>query len=237
MKARNLTAGLAVSLAAAASFAVPSIASAHGTSAGAAHYNVSETNDGCGSSPTASCYPGGNVNIFPSGADDAVTQVGLPFPVYVYGKKYTTVWVSSNGDLQFGVTAGQAQDTYFNEPLPSSDLSLKAGVAPFWDDLIFNPNANPIQGVFYRTTTFRGESAFIISWRGTEYDSGNPVRVEAIFYQNSKTITFQYVQTGDGGGDSATIGIQKSPSGPTTEFSYDDSGAAFTNMELDYNWT
>jgi hypothetical protein len=235
MKARTITAGLAVSLAAAASFAVPGIA-AH-AAPGVAHYNVSESNDGCGSNPKATCYPGGNVNIFPDGADDSVTQVGLPFPVYVFGTKYTTVWVSSNGDMQFGVKAAQAQDTYLNEPLPSSELSLKAAVAPFWDDLVFNASANPIQGVFYRTTTFRGESAFVVSWRGTEYDSGNPVRVEAIFYQNSKTITFQYVQTGDGGADSATIGVQKAPSGPSTEWSYNDPGAAFTNMELDWNWS
>jgi hypothetical protein len=228
-------AGIAAAVGLLAAAALPATIS-HAAPA-AAHYTLSEENDGCGSNPKAACYPGGNVNIFPSGADDQVKSVGLPWPVHLYGKAYTKVYVSSNGDLQFGVTNSTAQDTFTNEPLPSSSLSAKAGVSPFWDDLVFDATANPIQGVFYRTTTFRSESAFIISWRGTEFDSGIPVRAEVVFYQFSNTITFQYVQTGDGQGGSATIGLQKAPGGPANEWSFNSGGSAVLNMELDWNWS
>jgi hypothetical protein len=191
------------------------------------HYNIQQTSF-CGSTP--SCYPGGNVNLFPAGADDSVVQLGFPWPVYVYGKSYTKAWVSSNGNVQFGVTSGTAQTTYTNDPLPTSALSAKAGVAPYWDDLLFNASASPIQGVFYRSVTFKGQPAFVISWRGTEFSTGNPVRGEVIFYQHSKTITFQYLQ---GTAESATIGVQKAPIGPEAEWSY-NSPVIFTDEELNF---
>jgi hypothetical protein len=195
----------------------------------ALHYSIQATTF-CGSAQR--CYPGGNVNLFPTGADDSVVQVGFPWPVYVYGTQYTKAWVSSNGNLQFGVTASTAQATFSNQPLPSSFLSAKAGVAPYWDDLLFNASATPIQGVFYRLATFKGQPVFAISWRGTEYSTGNPVREEVIFYQHSKMITLQYLQ---GTAESATIGIQKSPSGPAAEWSY-NSAVIFTDEQLNFNW-
>jgi hypothetical protein len=194
------------------------------------HYTIKATNDNCGSNPTHTCYPGGNVNLFPGGADDSDVQVGLPWPVYVYGTSYTKAWVSSNGNVQFGVTSTTAQNSYANQPLPSSFLSAKAGVAPYWDDLLFSTTATPTQGVFYRTTTFHSKPVFVISWRGTEFNTGNPVRAEVIFYKNSRNITFQYVQ---GNASGATIGIQKAPIGPAVQWSF-NTASTFTNLELTF---
>lgn len=194
------------------------------------HYTIQATNDGCGPTPTRTCYPGGNVNLFPSGADDSVVQLGFPWPVYIYGVSYTRAWVSSNGNIQFGVTSTTAQTTFTNQPLPSNSLSVKAAVAPYWDDLLFNISATPTQGVFYRSTLFHSKPVFVISWRGTEFSTGFPVRCEVIFYKNSRNITFQYVQ---GAAQSATIGIQKSPIGPAVQWSFDTS-STFTNLELTF---
>jgi hypothetical protein len=194
------------------------------------HYTINATNDGCGSTPVSSCYPGGNVNLFPGGADDSVAQLGFPWPVHIYGTKYTKGWVSSNGDIQFGVTSTTAQNTFFNQPLPSGTLSAKAAVAPYWDDLLFSSSAVPQQGVFYRSTTFHGQPVFVISWRGTEFSTGIPVRLEVIFYKNSRNIVYQYVQ---GAAQSATIGIQKSPTGPAVQWSFDTS-STYTNLELTF---
>jgi hypothetical protein len=194
------------------------------------HYTIQATNDGCGSNPTHTCYPGGNVNLFPSGADDSVAQLGFPWPVYIYGVSYTKAWVSSNGNVQFGVTSSTAQTQYSNSSLPTATLSVKAGVAPYWDDLLFNISAIPTQGVFYRSTTFHGQPAFVISWRGTEFNTGNPVRAEVIFFQRTRNIIYQYVQ-GDASG--ATIGIQKAPIGPAVEWSF-NTPSTFTNLELTF---
>jgi hypothetical protein len=218
----------------AAAVGVLAVTALPGTSSKAApavvHYTIQATNDGCGPTPTHTCYPGGNVNLFPSGADDSVAQVGLPWPVYIYGTSYNKAWVSSNGNVQFGATSSTAQTTFINTSLPSSSLSVKAAVAPYWADLLFNVSATPVQGVFYRSTTFNSKAAFVISWRGTEYSTGFLVRAEVIFYKNSRNITFQYVQ---GAAQSATIGIQKSPFGPAVKWSFDTS-STFTNLELTF---
>jgi hypothetical protein len=205
----------------------------HAAPAADVHYKV-EKSTFCGSSP--SCYPGGNVNIFPSLPDDSVARIGLPWPVYVYGTAYTSVWVSSNGNLQLGVTAGTAQGTYLNAALPSAGLSAKVGVALFWDDLNEFPTATPPQGVFYRSVNFGGQPAFVVSWRAQQFqDIGYPyVRAEVIFYEHSRNITFQYLETGNQNGASATIGIQKSPSGPASQWSYNRSNAVVTDEELTF---
>lgn len=211
--------------------AVTALPGAHSQAAPAAvHYTIRATNDGCGSNPTHTCYPGGNVNLFPSGADDSVAQLGFPWPVYIYGVSYTKAWVSSNGNVQFGVTSTTAQSTFSNTGLPSSSLSAKAGVAPYWDDLLFNISATPTQGVFYRSTLFHGTPAFVISWRGTEFNTGNPVRAEVIFFQHTRNIVFQYVQ---GNASGATIGIQKAPIGPTVQWSF-NAASTFTNLQLTF---
>ena len=210
---------------------VTALPGAHSQAAPAAiHYTIQASNDGCGSNPTHTCYPGGNVNLFPSGADDSVAQVGFPWPVYVYGVSYNRAWVSSNGNVQFGVTSTSAQATFSNAPLPSSSLSVKAAVAPYWDDLLFDINATPTQGVFYRSTTFHGQPAFVISWRGTEFNTGNPVRAEVIFFQHTRNIVYQYVQ---GNASGATIGIQKAPIGPAVQWSF-NTASTFTNLELTF---
>jgi hypothetical protein len=194
------------------------------------HYAIQATNDGCGANPRPTCYPGGNVNLFPSGADDSVAQLGFPWPVYIYGVSYTKAWVSSNGNVQFGVTSSTAQTTFTNQVLPSSTLSVKAAVAPYWDDLLFNITATPTQGVFYRSTLFHSKPAFVISWRGTEFNTGNPVRAEVIFFQHTRNIVFQYVQ---GNASGATIGIQKAPIGPAIQWSF-NIASTFTNLELTF---
>ncbi|MER3545832.1 MAG: hypothetical protein C4311_14885, partial [Chloroflexota bacterium] len=72
-------------------------------------------------------------------AADQVVTIPIGFTFYFYGAPFTSVNVSSNGNLQF-TTSNPA---YNNTCLPDGAMGLL--IAPFWDDL------NPAQGV--RSTT------------------------------------------------------------------------------------
>jgi hypothetical protein len=184
----------------------------------AVHYSI--TSETC-----PSCFITANVDLFPGGADDSVVQIALPFPVYVYGVKHTTAWVSSNGNVQF---VGPGETTYTNAPLPSSTLSPKGAVAPYWDDLVVNGSGSGT-GVFSKHTG----NDFIISWRGYEYgNTANTVRVEVIFFKNSRDIEFNYIDVNPSGGSSATVGVQKTATGPSTEWSYNAPGALYSGQTL-----
>lgn len=205
MKARNLLTGLGIAAAVAGSF----VGTGHAAPA-APHYTVTNTN--CGTS--SSCFTTANVDIFPDGADDSIAAVALPFPVYVYGVKHTTAWVSSNGNVQF---KGPGNPQYVNSALPSNQLD-GAAVAPYWDDLVVDGSGSGT-GVFDREVN---GNEFVISWRGFEYDnSANTVRAEVIFFKNNRNIEFNYINSNPDDGDSATVGIQKSATGPTTQWSFD----------------
>src|SRR5262245_55572739 len=53
-------------------------------------------------------------------SDDLVTGLTLPFPVSLYGTSYTSAFVSSNGNLEFG--AGNA--SFSNVCLPSAAMGV-----------------------------------------------------------------------------------------------------------------
>lgn len=192
---------------------LPLSSQAASTVPGAVHYNVTQ-------SDCPSCFVTANVDLFPGGADNSVTQVALPFPVYLYGKKYTTFWVSSNGNVQF---AGPGEATFTNEPLPSTALSPKGAVAPYWDDLVVNGSGSGT-GVFDR----HYKNDFIVSWRGYEFgNTANTVRAEVIFFKSSRNIEFNYIDVNPDGGASATIGLQKTGTGAFNEWSYNSAGAVY----------
>ena len=157
---------------------------------------------------------------------NSIAKITLPFPVFVYGVKHTVAWVSSNGNVQFK-SPGNAEFT--NSALPSSSLD-GAAVAPYWDDLVVNGTGSGT-GVFDRHVG----NDFIISWRGFEFDNtADTVRVEVVFFKNSRNIEFNYIDTNPGGGSSATIGVQKSSTGPAAEWSFNTAGATFDGARLTF---
>lgn len=184
----------------------------------ALHYNiVSET--------CPSCFIPATMALFPGGADDSVVKITLPFPVFVYGVKHTTAWVSSNGNVQF---VGPGETTFTNTALPSSTLSPKGAVAPYWDDLVVNGTGSG-SGVFSK----HSGNDFIISWRGYEFgNTANTVRVEVIFFKTSRNIEFNYIDVNPSGGSSATVGVQKTSAGPSSEWSFNSPGALFSGQTL-----
>lgn len=153
---------------------------------------------------TSGTYLIGGRNLFPDGADDAVAAVTLPFRPYVYGKQRPTgtVYVSSNGNVQFGPSPSAA---YANSCLPASPLSGPA-MAVYWDDLRIRPYPETPDGVYTKAFGRAPNRSYAISWRGVDYATGNTaVRAEIVFYEGRQYFDMIY---SDGDGFGTTIGVQ-----------------------------
>jgi hypothetical protein len=168
---------------------------------------------------SASYLIAGN-NLWPNGVDDAVKQVSLPFAVSFYGSKArTSVWVSSNGNLQFGP---QPSTAWSNSCLPTSTGSGISGPAIFayWDDIYIRPQSSSGDGVFTKTSGKKGSRTFIVSWKGVLFnDADFPVRAEAVFFEGKPYFETRY---GAGDGGSATVGIENYYRTDATAWSCDD---------------
>ena len=109
-------------------------------------------------------------------ADDESWSLSLPWSFSYYGHNYSSVWVCSNGFLDF--TANSA-------PWSGSDSALEAAtrIAPIWEDL----------------TTFIPDDVYVTSnsgyvavrWAAHTFGGGNAVNVEAVLFANGN-IEFNY---------------------------------------------
>lgn len=142
--------------------------------------------------------------------DDGEATVELGFDFTFYGKTSNLVRVGNNGAMLFGVDSGEVG--YGNLTLPNATLG--PAILPFWDD--FGATSG---GVFAQTLGEAPNRRFVVQWNqrlhyvssGTPSD---PATFEAILYEGSNTIAFQYADVDmDGdefdGGLSATIGLNQ----------------------------
>jgi hypothetical protein len=150
-------------------------------------------------------------------ADDACWLHALPFNFPYFDTSYDSVYVCSNGFLDF--TNGYPDYGNYDE-----GLRKRAMIAPLWDDLrtdgagedifIHQPSA--------KTLAFR--------WVGRTYSIGNPVEVEVVFYQDGG-IQFNY---GEGNVDlTPTIGISKGD-GLYYHLSLHNNQPVLTNADSDF---
>jgi hypothetical protein len=106
-------------------------------------------------------------------SDERSWKLALPWPFRFYGKTYTSLWVNSNGYLDFGSKASQWNNS-------EQELLQHPRIAPLWDDL--------------RTTNVYvaiSASRAVIRWTGYTFSTGNPVNFEATLKRNGK-ILFAY---------------------------------------------
>lgn len=167
----------------------------------AAQNYVLTTSNGVAIVPGTTLVPG-------SQADDAMVNVALPFTYQVYGTNYTSVNLSTNGNLQF--TANQA--TFTNVcPLPSA----LQGVAfmPHWDDL--DLRTDPARGIYTSISGSAPNRIFNIEWRAIRFGGTNPVNFQARLYEGQQRVDFVYGNV-DGNGLSASVGVQAPPTLQTT---------------------
>jgi len=141
--------------------------------------------------------------------DDGEATVDIGFDFDFYGVSSSIVRVGNNGGILFGVDAGDLG--YNNLVLPNSTLGT--AILPFWDD--FDSESG---GVYAQTLGDAPNRRLVVEWKDRLHYDGSenidPATFEAILYEGSNTILFQYADVDmDGtefdGGLSATIGLNQ----------------------------
>jgi hypothetical protein len=174
--------------------------------------------------------------------------VDLGFVFEFYGKEYNQLSIGSTGMLFFE----QIVETRDNTPILSTP-DVHGFIAPFWDNMIFgflnyNPYPYPLYSfdmigeVYSQTLEIGPNRVFVVEWQGMMspnyanisispnpdfYPSG--VTFEALLYEGSNNIIFQYKDVDFGGspiidvgnnGNSATVGIEDSYGFNGLEYSF-----------------
>jgi hypothetical protein len=159
--------------------------SGDGTNCGDPTYVITETNE-----QFSSIAGFGNYAFTVSNCDDCTESVFLPFTFTFFGNDYNQVYISSNGNVQFGPSVTTA---YLNDAIPSPAIPNNA-IYPLWDD--YNPSQ---QGeIYYFEDGFAPNRRFIIEWNNvTQYTALNawPVTSEnfqVILHEGTNNIEFRY---------------------------------------------
>jgi subtilisin family serine protease len=173
--------------------------------------------------------------------DDTSAQITAPFPITFGGGSFNSLFVSSNGTLNFTAPF----DEFANTTLPSSQVTGPL-IAPFWDDLV--PMQGTSQNVFWATVGTAPNRELVVEWRDvTGFDdtaacnSTETIRFQVVFFEcRSSQILFKYADTTFGGscssrdgGASATIGVQTSPA-VSRQYSFNSASVSASSALL---WT
>jgi hypothetical protein len=160
-------------------------------------------------------------NLLVGAADDSLVYMSttftgvnrMPFPVTIYGKSFSKMTISTNGNIQFGVCCTGGTAAFTNQSLPTATFA-KPMLAVFWDDLFMTPDdlTHPIrEGIFVLTTGTKPHRQLTISFQGHAFSNETYfVLAQAVFTEGSQTIKFRYATADDQNGftPSETIGVQ-----------------------------
>lgn len=128
--------------------------------------------------------------------DDNSWSFSLPFAFPFFNNTYTSMWVCSNGFIDF-ISSDYDFENSFDK------LIQNVRIAPLWTDLI-----SYLEGDIYIDQP--SEDSVCIRWVSTEYWDEENVNVEVILYKDGR-IQFNYgngnTTLGSGSGRTPTIGI------------------------------
>ncbi|CAG0937082.1 Xanthomonalisin [Thermoflexales bacterium] len=164
--------------------------------------------------------------------DDATKSVTLPFNFTFAGTTYSSVNVSSNGNLHFGT----ASNAYNNVAIPNTN-NPNALIAALWDDL--SPNNG---GAIYTAVSGTAPNrTFVVEWRGVpRYNAGtNGATFEIQLTETTNQIWIVYQDTDFGNasynaGASATSGMENAAGSAGNSYSYNQ--AVLTANKVLHFW-
>jgi subtilisin family serine protease len=143
--------------------------------------------------------------------DDTVQTLNIGFQVPFFGQSYGTAYISSNGFLTLGSSAGAT--AYLNASIPTSGAP-NGVIAPFWDDLY--PGATGSVHAGWAGPV--GSRVLHIEWFNvpefTFFGSGGAATFEVAIQEGTGDIKFQWLDTDFGNpswnlGASATAGLER----------------------------
>lgn len=163
--------------------------------------------------------------------DDATKTVTLPFTFRFAGTNYTSVKISSNGNVHFST----ASSAYNNVAIPNT-ARPNAMIAALWDDL------NPSGGGIYTTTSGSSPNrVFVIEWRNIlRYGvtaSRATFQIQLVETTNHIWIVYQDTDFGSSAynfGLSATSGVENSTGTAGNQYSYNT--AVLTSGKVLHFW-
>lgn len=165
--------------------------------------------------------------------DDAVADVGLPFPVTIGGISKAKAFVSTNGNLQFVDALGATKTIFSNTCLPAA--AIPQMVAPYWDDLDTQTSISSGLGVYTATTGTAPHRTFVVEWRAAKHnDTTKRLNFEVLLHEDSPVVSFLYGKM-DLTGNEATIGYQgiQAPA-YVTQTGCNQDGKVPTGTQIDY---
>ncbi len=162
---------------------------------------------------------GTGTEVLSSSDDSVVDNINIGFFFNFYGTDYSQLAIANNGLLFSAGTTWQ----YLNDPITQSP-GVHGFIAPYWDDIVTWGSAGAI---YYQTLGTAPNRKFVVEWYDNQHysRSSSGVTFEAILYEGSNNIKFQYKDVDFGtvsgstgwdlppynNGGSATVGIE----GPT----------------------
>jgi hypothetical protein len=132
--------------------------------------------------------------------DERSWKLRLPWAFRFFETSYTSLWVNSNGYLDFKSKASQYDNT-------TSELLKHPRIAPLWDDL-------HTTNVFLNFTSTR----VVIRWTGYTYNSKNPVDFQVVLKKNGKIL---FIYSRMPGKLSPTIGVSSGDGSSMTLSDFD----------------
>jgi hypothetical protein len=179
----------------------------------------------------ASSFVDGTTQLTLTG-DDVVQNVVLPFTFTYYGTGYSSVNVSTNGNLQFTGTDA----TWVNGAIPTPGSPNNA-IYPYFDDDYVDTVAPPGTGVYTASLGVAPNRQFVIEWRNIRYfDYSGRVGFEVILNENGDVQTnYKDILAGDGRemGNSATVGIENAAGTDGIQYAYNE-GVLSTGLSVRY---
>jgi Carboxypeptidase regulatory-like domain len=146
-------------------------------------------------------------NVLPLTGDDQALAVVMPFSFPFMGSEFGTVYVSTNGTLNFLA----ANNAFQNTPVPT-DTAPNDAIYPFWDDLVVDATAS------VRTLTggISPNRFFVIEWRDVTFpepDMPRRLDFEAVLFETGRIVlNYRDIATDASflreRGLSATVGIE-----------------------------
>ena len=154
--------------------------------------------------------------------DDVTTAISIPFSYNLYGQLFTSVTLSSNGNLQFSSN----NSAFSNACLPSNTVTN--AILPLWDDLRTDGTGN---GIFTSVSGSTPNRIFNIEWRAVYFNGGAAANFEVRLYEGQSR--FDIVYGAGAAGDGATVGVQQG-TGTTlfTQFECNVVGSITSGLQL-----
>ncbi len=156
--------------------------------------------------------------LLPLSTDDGFTPVTLPFSFSYFGQAHTQAFVSTNGFLTLGSSAGAQAP---NNPVIPSAGAPNGVIAPFWDDLNL-----AVGGAVYSSVTGSAPNRAVhYEWFNVpHFVNVGAATLEVSLYETTNEIRFRYLDTDFGNvafnaGQSATAGVENQAGSDGTQYS------------------